>query len=504
MHVVIGHPLPLYCMKTREIHKCNIFMGKVMYTEISNPLMWWKWFSQFKENTTHNKTPPAHTQATQSSMKSPLDSAERPPMIEISNKLHAMVDEFVSNLSSECSSLANNISSQALMYAALDTGAQAAKAPRPSNRTTTEVLNGLKRPSSDIAKDSSHRVEKTHMEHGTPNLEKGSSRNRVGGRYARQPREKKPRSSTLEGNGIPHDVTSVDIDSDNTLSKSESEHGQGTYDMAAIGKSMHTIEILSSDQSSDDWVKTKRKHSRKPMVKQSNTKITNRSSRGRSTGLDFKSPSRSPESSHLMNYSYEEDTNSPVGRSPAIESTFPKLRWPKDVDTVHEGGNGTKTEINSAHGNSESRKNIERKNDDDNKRLHEGDELNSEDPDGNETGGETDGEELPVLPKAPVKRKLMSEPRSAERSTQRGRTKSGNLQTKKQRTPIIDASVITQLEFGKRPPNCVSIGTLSLCVFCMMRLGHVVRIEVQQVNPLMPRYRLTCVLHFYAVESNKG
>jgi hypothetical protein len=81
-------------------------------------------------------------------------------MRDISNKLHALVDEFVSNLSSKCDSLANTISTQASKHARL---VEASKAPRLSNRTTTEVLNGLRRPSEKPLVDKGHREEKAHV-----------------------------------------------------------------------------------------------------------------------------------------------------------------------------------------------------------------------------------------------------------------------------------------------------------------------------------------------------
>ena len=75
----------------------------------------------------------------------------------------------------------------------------------------------------------------------------------------------------------------------------------------------------------------------------------------------------------------------------------------------------------------------------------------------NQPGTESDGEELPVLPKVPVKRRLQNEARAGERRTQRGKTNRTSPSTKKHRTPQLDASVITQLEFGRRPPNSVSL-----------------------------------------------
>ena len=51
-------------------------------------------------------------------------------MQDISNKLHALVDEFVSTLSSECDSLAHNISSQAHKYVPEESEAEAVTAPQ--------------------------------------------------------------------------------------------------------------------------------------------------------------------------------------------------------------------------------------------------------------------------------------------------------------------------------------------------------------------------------------
>ena len=476
-----------YYINIGEINLRLIFMSKVMYIENGNPLVCWTCMWQLKENVSHDKTPLARTQATLSSKVSSSDSVlERPPMIEISNKLHAMVDAFVSNMSSECDSLANNISTQAHMYAALDSVSEAARAPRPSNRTTTEVLNGLIRPSGDHSTDPNHREGKSRIENGTLDLQEGKTRNREGGRFVRRGGDKKPKSSTLERTDNHNDVTSVEPSSENTLSKDEAEPGRGAHDTASIGKFMQTIEILSSDQSSDDSLRTNMKNSRKMVGKQKITKIRKSSSQGRPTELDMRSPSRSPESSHLMDYSYEEDTPSLGGRSPPIESTFMKLRWPKDVETIHEGGIERNNENNNVHGMNESSKKNGKKASVDDVRLHEGDESNEEDAEGNENE-ETDDEELPVLPKAPVKRKLMSEPKSAERSTQRGRPKSGNPQTKKQRTPQIDASVITQLEFGKRPENCVSITTPPLCVSMQLFLdvSHTLRCIHEFINAVI-------------------
>ena len=247
-------------------------------------------------------------------------------MRDISNKLHAMVDEFVSKLSLECDSLANNISGHAQKHAPHDSGAEAAKTPRLSNRTTMEVLNGLRRPSSNPPMDNHHQDGKSHVELAKSNLTEGNTRNRDGGRFVWPVREMKPRSASLEGTDTQNDARSVDIGSKYTLSEDEAKQGRGTNEMNTIGKFMQTIEILSSDQSSDDCLLTNMKYSKNKKRDQSATKIKNLSSRGRPSRIDIQSPSMSRESSHLMNYSYEEDTNNLGGRNQAIETTFPKLR----------------------------------------------------------------------------------------------------------------------------------------------------------------------------------
>jgi hypothetical protein len=420
---------------------------------------------QLKENSGSVKTPPGRLQAAHSSkVSSSASPLERRPLIEISNKLHAMVDEFVQNMTSECDILANNISTKAGSYAARNSGAEPTSTPRLSNRTTTEVLNGLRRPSGDHSNSPQTTEGKSRLEHGMSNLQGGNTANREGGRFVRQAREKKPNSATLEDDNIQKDVTSVEISSENTLSKDEAQHGRGTPDIASIGKTIQSIEILSSDHSSDDGLGTSMKYSRKMVGNQNSTKFRKPSWQGRPTETEKKTPSRSPSSSHLMDIGYEEDVHSPGVKSPHIESPFMKLRWPKNVETVHSGGIGKRNTNNSEPGLSEARKKNDRKKAFDDVPLHEGDDSDEEDTDGNENG-ESDGEELPVLPKVPVKRKLMSESKGAERSSQRGPTKSGNPLTKKQRTPQIDASVIRQLEFAQRPQNCVSTVAVALCVF---------------------------------------
>ena len=89
--------------------------------------------------------------------------------------------------------------------------------------------------------------------------------------------------------------------------------------------------------------------------------------------------------------------------------------------------------------------------------MQEGDSFDEDDIERDRTDAQSDGEELAVLPKVLVKRKLLSEPRPSDRRSQRGRAVSKIPQVKKHKTPQIDASVITQLEFSKRPQNSVSV-----------------------------------------------
>ena len=382
-------------------------------------------------------------------------------MLDISNKLHAMVDEFVSNLTSECDSLVNNVSAQGNKNAAHDSGPEATRAPRPSNRTALEVLNGMRRPSESQAMDHPNREGKTQLERGKSCTLEAHNRSRGNVISSRQPKELRSKSAVLEGVDLHKDSRSADIDFDNIVSKSEVKQGRGTQNTAGKGKFLQTVEILSSDHSSDDCFIPSTKSTQKKVGKHISTKKQNSTSRGISTGLGIRSPSPSRESSHVMNYSYEEDTHSLGSKNPHVETTFPKLRWPEDVgDVPEEGEMWNQIEHNETRLDSESDRKLERKKRNEEISSEEGDESNDEDGERNPNGIETDDEEGPVLPKVPVKQKLMSEPKGTERRTQRSRAKSSSPQLKKQRTPQIDASVITKLEFGRRPINSVSLCTL--------------------------------------------
>jgi hypothetical protein len=272
-------------------------------------------------------------------------------------------------------------------------------------------------------------------------------------------RDAKISSASLEPTDTPDDLTSYEIGNENTLSRDESLRGHGQADTAAVGKIMHAIEILSSDQSSDDCLLTCMKYTKTKKVKHPSTSITNSGSLGRPLGGDTKGPSVSRESSHIMNYSYESDTNSLGGRSQDIETPFVKLSWPRDEWDDHEGGTGMKIESLSAPSSNENHKKFGKESGDVEASQHEGDESDEEEIPGIPVGPDSDREELPVLPKVPVKRKLLNEAKGCDKRVQKWRGKSGSPQMKKQRTPQIDASVITQLEFGRRPENCVSIAT---------------------------------------------
>lgn len=372
-------------------------------------------------------------------------------MLDISNKLHALVDEFVSNLSSECDTLANNVSSQACKYVAPGPLAEPAPTPRQSNRTTSEVLNGLRRPSEPHLMNNRHQEENTQMEPVKPNFTDRAPRSRSDGRFERPVRNVEPSRTSLEGDANQSHARSLDINSSYTPSNDPAKHGRTIPGMAAIDKFLGSIEILSSDQSSDDCLRARLKHS-----KPKHPKAPPPKTRGRPTVRDKRSPSMSRESSHTMNYSYEEETTSIGGRRHAIENPSTQLIWPQDERDVH-GGTLKKSGGNGVVSHKAKEKDSTRQQGAGEISQNEGDESNEEDVEGNPIDAESDEEEMPVLPKVPVKRKSLNDTKGCERRTQRGRPKSASPQMKKQRTPQIDASVITQLDFDRRPQNCVRI-----------------------------------------------
>lgn len=277
-------------------------------------------------------------------------------MADISNKLHALVDEFVSNLSSQCDSLANNISGQAGMYDAQNIVAEAAKTPRLSNRTTTEVLNGLRRPSDNPLSDTQHSQGKTSMDRVPPTQSEEKPIHKDAVRYERPARNILSRSQSQDESDTQADVKSEDTDYKYTPPQDSGKQHRSRNDMATIGKFMGAIEILSSDQSSDDCRLANLKQSKGRMRKQSTTKTSKLHSRGMPTASRTPSPSMSRESSHYLSYSYEEDTPSHGERSQAISSQFTKLRWPLDQGDELEGGMQKKGEENNTPGNKDSHK----------------------------------------------------------------------------------------------------------------------------------------------------
>ena len=328
-------------------------------------------------------------------------------MLDISNKLHAMVDEFVSNLSSECDSLAHTASAQAATYLAHDSAAELPKASRPSNRTATEVLNGLRRPSKTPSADSHHRGGKSHVEHAKANSKEVNFKNKDGGR------------------------------------------------------SSHLVQLLSSDHSSDDARPPPIKFSKKALPKRHVSKVRKSSSRGSSPRIHIDSPSRSFSSSHSMDYSYEGVTKSVAAPNLDVETPFPKLNWPEDIEELQSDEGMVKQSDNDAtHSIKQTYQKKARNNRDDDLSMEEGDESSEDEEGPNPIPTESDAEELVVLPKVPVKRKLLKVTKTSERRTQRSTTKSTSPQIEKHKTPQIDASVITQLKFGRRPNNSVSIPTI--------------------------------------------
>jgi hypothetical protein len=303
---------------------------------------------------------------------------------------------------------------------------------------------------------------KSQVAIGKMNSSSGKTSNSFEEGFVRRLRDMKHVGASLEVIDTPDDVKSLDIASEPTLSRDEFQRVRGRADKAPVGKSPQSIEILSSDQSSDDCLLTSMKYLKHKKIKQNSPSIRNSGSRGRPASPNIHSPAVSRESSHLMNYSYEEDTLSLGGFGQANETSYSRPQWPADEGDVNEGGSLTKSENHNAPSNIEALLKYITKQGEQETSEHEGDESNDEDLEGSPIGTETDGEELPVLPKVPVKRKLLNEAKGGERKIQRGRPKSGSPQLKKQKTPQIDASVITQLEFGRRPQNCVSIANLWL------------------------------------------
>ena len=273
-------------------------------------------------------------------------------------------------------------------------------------------------------------------------------------------RDKVSKSAVLQVLDDLHDVKGGDAEFEDNLSRDEESCGGTRMRMAAKGIVNHKVEVLSFDSASEDRPRPRPKYSTRTRGTQPAAKGRASSLRGRSRKMVTRSPSRSLESSHLMDYGYEEDTPSIGGTSPRGDMLIQKLTWPSDIGGSHsDGETGKKLEYDDVQYHTENLNRNEPIDDDGGIQQEEDNESHGEDTGRNPEATESDGEELPVLPKVFVKRKAMNEPRVSERRSQRGRTQSGSPQARKQRTPQIDASVITQLEFGKRPQNCVSDST---------------------------------------------
>ena len=301
-------------------------------------------------------------------------------MVDISNKLHALVDEFVSNLSSECNSLAHNVSAEAHMYVAHDSALAGSQTQRTSNRTTSEVLNGLKRPSADPLTSSCNIEGKSEVQHLKQTFQAVNNRNREECRDRRYKKDMKGKSAALQELDDPNRVLGVDNDVEDLLSRELETRGGSTTHSKAKGRSTQEVELLSSDSASDDCPRPRANHSgRRPRIQHA-TKGRASASQGRSRRRDTRSPSWSPESSHLMDYSYEEDKPSLGEASPAGETSFEKLRWPFDLGGSHEdGGTGQKSDNDDALGDTENQPQNERNKDDVDISIGVGEESNGED-----------------------------------------------------------------------------------------------------------------------------
>lgn len=154
----------------------------VFICRISHLVLLYPLYCMQNENTDRVTSLPRRLHTPQSSNHLSSDGlVGRPPMVDISNKLHALVDEFVSNLSSECNSLAHNVSAEAHMYVAHDSALAGSQTQRTSNRTTSEVLNGLKRPSPDPLTSSCNIEGKSEVQHLNTNLSGREQQKQRGG-----------------------------------------------------------------------------------------------------------------------------------------------------------------------------------------------------------------------------------------------------------------------------------------------------------------------------------
>jgi hypothetical protein len=386
-------------------------------------------------------------------------------MLDISNKLHALVDEFVNNMSSECDSLAKTVSAEAQKYVAHDSPLTQTQTSRQSNRTTSEVLKGLKRPSTTPNTSSSSHEGKSHVQTGKANFAAGNKGNREEGSESRYMKNTKSKSAALQELDNTDPLTLLELDIEVQTAPDVPNRGGRTQNTAARPRPNQPVELLSSDSASDESPRARAKPAVRRPVTPFATKGRDSPSQRGSSRKDTGSPSWSPESSHLMDDSYEEDTAALEHTSPHGETPFPKLRWPVEFGYDHEDGSSAQPsdEHDVPRKTMKSPKTDRLKSDVD-ITLEEGDESNGEDTGRDAIQTKSDYDELPVVPKVPVKRKVPNPPKVSERRTQRGSSKSTSPSTKRLRTPQMDASVITQLEFGRRPANCVSVPPLRLCL----------------------------------------
>lgn len=193
-------------------------------------------------------------------------------------------------------------------------------------------------------------------------------------------KDMKAKSAALQVLDDLNHVKCVDTDIEDILSRDEENRGSNTTRMAAKGRLNQAVELLSSDSASDDCPRPRAKYSPRSLGTQPATKGRASTSQGKSRRMETRSPSRSPESSHLMDYSYEEDFPS-IGRtSPCGDTTFPKLRWPLDIGGSHEhGGARKKLDNNDVHCHTKNQNRHERNHDDVDISMEEDDESNGED-----------------------------------------------------------------------------------------------------------------------------
>lgn len=199
-----------------------------------------------------------------------------------------MVDEFGSQLSSECDTLAHHISGEAHTYVATDSALAGSQTQRLGNRTTSEVLNGLKRPSGTPLTNSYSRDSKSHVQHSAPKLQAGTSRNREQGRDLRFMKEAK--SAALQALDDLECLKGMDPNIDDELSRELENRGGSANHMVPKGRRMHDVEVLSSDSASEDHPRARAKHPARRRGTQPTTKGRKLNSHGRTRRMVTRSP----------------------------------------------------------------------------------------------------------------------------------------------------------------------------------------------------------------------